>query len=380
LREKKIVERTLRFHVIHTESSDGWGGQEMRILLEAKELLRRGHNVTVVCPPQSGLSQRTLREDIPTIQMKFHHVFDVPAMWNVMGLAKNRDIHIIHTHSSVDSWVASIASKMARVPVLVRTRHLLTPIPNHMFNFVYKLPDAIVTTGESIRRGMVEVNRLDGDKIFSIPTGVELDKFDPHVGYTHLREELNISQKNPVITMVAVLRQKKRHDVFLEAAKYVLGEYPNAKFLIVGEGPVRGRIEKKIEELELRGSVLLTGHREDIPEILSGTDVAVLTSESEGMPQSVLQYLAMEKPVVATDAGSVSDAVRNGETGILVPPNNFRGVAEGILALLNDRELGRRLGSNGRKLIKRRFSYEIMTEKILELYGRLYMAKVEQRV
>jgi hypothetical protein len=85
---------------MHTESSNGCGGQEMRILLEAKELLRRGHDITIVCPHESGLSQRTMsglsqrtmKEDIPTIQMRFHHIFDVSAMWNVMGLAKNRDI------------------------------------------------------------------------------------------------------------------------------------------------------------------------------------------------------------------------------------------------------------------------------------------------
>jgi glycosyltransferase involved in cell wall biosynthesis len=119
---------------------------------------------------------------------------------------------------------------------------------------------------------------------------------------------------------------------------------------------------------------------EKVIEYYAQADILINPSFSESFGMSLVEAMSAEKPVVATDAGSVSDVVRNGETGILVPPNNFRGVAEGILALLNNRELGRRLGSNGRKLIERRFSCDIMTEKILELYGRLYRAKVEQRV
>jgi len=371
------MEDSLKFHVLHTESSDGWGGQEIRILLESQELIRRGHNVTIVCPPHSGLARRASKADIPTVLIKFRHIFDAFGIWKIIRLIKERDIHIVHTHSSIDSWVASIASKISGVPILVRTRHLSVPIATHLFNFVYKMPDAIITTGESIRRRMIEVNKLEGQKIISIPTGVQLDRFNPGVTAPYLREELRIGNDTPVITMVAVLRSWKRHEIFLEAAKWVLGEFPQAKFLIVGNGPGWERIQGKIAEFKLGKKVIMTGHREDIPQILSITDVAILTSERyEGVPQAVLQYLAMERPVIATDVGSISEVIKDGETGILVPPNNAKDVAQGILKLLNDRELGQRLGKNGRKLVEERFNNQAMMEATLNLYYHLYKAKI----
>ena len=369
----------MKFNVLHTESSDGWGGQEIRILLEAQELIKQGHKVTIVCPPHSGLAQRASKADIPTVFIKFRHIFDVFAIWKIIRLIKKKDIHIVHTHSSIDSWIASVASKMAGVPILVRTRHLSVPIATHMLNFVYRMPDAIITTGESIRRRMIEVNKLDGHRIVSIPTGVQLDKFNPNITASYLREELSIGEQTPIITMVAVLRSWKRHEVFLESAKWVLCEFPQARFLIVGDGPGWERIHGKIMELNLGKNVIMTGHRENMPEILSATDVAVLTSERyEGVPQAVLQYLAMERPVVATDVGSISEAIQHGKTGILVPPNDARNVAEGVLRLLNDEKLARRLGKNGRKLVEERFSSQAMMEATLNLYYHLYKVKITQ--
>lgn len=366
----------MKFNVLHTESSDGWGGQEIRILLEAQELIKRGHKVTIVCPPHSGLAQRASKADIPTVLLKFRHIFDIFAIWKIIRLTEKKGIHIVHTHSSIDSWVASVASKMAGVPILVRTRHLSVPIATHMLNFVYKMPDAIITTGESIRRRMIEVNKLDGHKVLSIPTGVQLDKFNPRVIAPYLREELHIGSDTPVITMVAVLRSWKRHEVFLESAKWVLCEFPQARFLIVGDGPGWKRIQEKIKDLDLEEDVIMTGHREDMPEILSVTDVAVLTSERyEGVPQAVLQYLAMERPVVATNSGSTEEVIKDRETGMLVPPNDVSGVAKAILTLLKDKQLSRKLGQSGRRLVEERYSWQRMMDVTLKLYSRLYRDK-----
>ncbi len=370
----------MKFHVLHTESSDGWGGQEIRILSESIEFLKRGHNVKILCPPESGLAKNALREGIPTILMRIKHVLDIQSLWKIKKSIQQENFQVVNTHSSLDSWVASSAAKWAKVPVLVRTRHLSVPVSTHPLNFVYKIPDIIITTGESIRKQLIERNKLNPSQIVSIPTGVNLDKFSSKIVSSHLRSELGLNENGPVITMVAVLRSWKRHDIFLGAVRGVLAHYPRARFLVVGEGPARPRIYDKIKELDLEENVLITGHREDIPEILSITDVAVLTSESyEGVPQAVLQYLAMERPVIATDVGSVSEAIKDGETGILVPPNSARNVAEGILRLLNDKELGQRLGKNGRKLVEEKFNNQTMMEATLNLYHHLYKVKITQR-
>jgi len=362
--------------VLHTEWSNGWGGQEIRILLDTIGLLDRGYEALILCPPESKLATEGAKKGIETHLLDIKHSFDVSAVWKIVNLVKDKNISVVNTHSSVDSWIASFAAKIANVPVLVRTRHLSVHISKHILNFVYRMPDAIITTGESIRRMMMEENRLDGNKIFSIPTGVMLDRFHPGVSGRGIREELQIPEGTKVVTMVAVLRSWKRHGIFLEAARIALSVMPSVVFLIVGDGPGMNNIQRKIEDLELEKNVIMTGYREDIPEILSASDACALTSESaEGVPQAVLQYLAMKKPVVATNVGSISEVIRPEETGLLVEPNNAEAVADGILRLLQDEKLSKRLGENGRFRVEKNYNYDNMLDRTIELYTTIYRHK-----
>jgi len=363
--------------VLHTEWSNGWGGQEIRILLDALGLKERGHEVFIICPPGSGLAVEAEKRGISINLMIIRHSFDIKALYKIVRFIKERNITVVNTHSSVDSWIASVAARIARVPVLVRTRHLSVPIPSHFLNFVYRLPDAIITTGESIRKMMIEINHIDGRKIFSIPTGVVLGRFHPGISCDNIKRELSIQEGTRVVTMVAVLRSWKRHDIFLEAARAVLMVMPKTVFLIVGDGPGTNRIQKKIKALGIEKSVVMTGYREDIPEILAASDVCVLTSESsEGVPQAVLQYLAMEKPVVATDAGSISELIKPDKTGILVRPNDVDAIAKGIIRLLTDEEFSISLGKNGRALVEKYYNYENMIDKTIDLYYTIYRQKL----
>jgi glycosyltransferase involved in cell wall biosynthesis len=355
--------------VLHTESSDGWGGQEIRILLEAQELRKRGYDVVLVCQKNSGLSQNAQNAGVPVEHVTMRSYFDIFAIMKLRNLMRQRNFQIVNTHSSRDSWVASFASKLAGVPALIRTRHLSVPIATHLFNIVYHMPDVIITTCESTRRDMIERNRIEENAIVSIPTGVILDRFDP--GYTtpNLKTELGIAQDAPVISKVAVLRSWKRHDVFLRAAQRVLAVKPEARFLIVGEGPQRKNLERMIKQMGLDEAVIMTGYRTDIPEILSITDVSCLVSDSaEGVPQAVTQSLAMGKPTVGTNVGGIPELIVDGVTGYLIPPADPLILAEKILALLNDPPKATAMGKAGRALIRERFSCEIMLKRLEALY------------
>nr|HID59266.1 glycosyltransferase family 1 protein [Desulfobacterales bacterium] len=363
--------------VLHTEWSNGWGGQEIRILLDALGLKERGYDVFIICPPRSGLAIEARKRGIPTCLLRIKHTFDLRALRKIFRFIREKNITVVNTHSSVDSWVASFAARIAKVPVLVRTRHLSVPIPKHFLNFVYKLPDAIITTGESIRKMMIETDRTGGKKILSIPTGVVLSRFHPGISSDRIKRELSIQKGTKVVTLVAVLRSWKRHDIFLEAARAVLLDMPETIFLIVGDGPGSYKIQRKIQELGIENSVVMTGYREDIPEILAASDVCVLTSESsEGVPQAILQYLAMEKPVVATNAGSISELIKPDETGILVRPNDVDAIAEGIIRLLKDKEFSMSLGRNGRALVEKYYNYEDMIDRTIDLYYAIYRQRV----
>jgi glycosyltransferase involved in cell wall biosynthesis len=362
--------------ILHTEWSEGWGGQEIRILADADILTRRGHQVTLLVRPGSGLEENARSKGLPVVVRRIKHAYDPASLIFIARLLRKERFQVVNTHSSVDSWVAGAAAKLAHTPALVRTRHLSVPVADHMFNVVYRWPDALVTTAEMIRRRLIEVNGFAPDRVASIPTGVDLDRFDPDLDPGEVRAELGLPPGGRVAAMVAVLRSWKRHEIFLEAAAKIAAEKDDVSFLVVGEGPRRPNIEAKIQELGLGGRVVLTGYRTDVPRILAACDVCALTSESsEGVPQSVLQYQAMARPVVGTAAGGIPEVIEDGVTGLLCPVNDAEAVAEAMTRLLDDPDLARRVGAAGRRRIERKHSLDAMADATLDLYRGIVQRK-----
>ena len=172
--------------------------------------------------------------------------------------------------------------------------------------------------------------------------------------------------------MVAVLRSWKRHEIFLKAAARLASTRPELMFLVVGEGPYRPWVEDHVREFGLEDRVIMTGHRTDVPRLLAASDVCALTSESsEGVPQSVLQYQAMARPVAACEAGGIPEIVRHGVTGLLCPVNDAAAVAAAIGRLLDDENLARGLGEAARRQVVERHSLEAMAGTTLAFYEKL---------
>jgi glycosyltransferase involved in cell wall biosynthesis len=362
--------------VLHTEWSQGWGGQELRILADCRVLTDMGHEPAVLAQPGSLMAAEVEQRGFRVLTAPMPGPHNPKAVLHIAGLLKREAFDVVNTHSSVDSWLVGYAAKLTRIPVLVRTRHLSVPTAAHPLNLVYRWPDAVVTTGEIIRRRLVDVNRLPDHRVVSIPTGVDLERFDPDLDPGDIRKELRIRPKNRVATMVAVLRSWKRHEVFLEAAAVLAMSRPELKFLVVGGGEGLKRVADCIKDLGLSGRAVMTGRREDVERILAVSDVCLLTSESsEGVPQSILQYQAMSKPVVATAAGGIPEVVQDGVTGLLCPVNDSGAAARAMAKVLDDPDLARRLGENGRRQVVAGHSLQVMGQKTVELYQRLYWSK-----
>jgi len=364
------------FRILHTEWSSGWGGQEQRILLESLMLQRLGHQVLIAGQPESGILAKARAAGIPVAEVRIRRAFDPLALIELTRLMRAEKIDVVNTHSGKDSWVAGFAAKLAGADLLIRTRHLSVPISNHPLNFVYRMPDGIVTTGEALRETMVRDNRIPAQKIISIATGVPLERFEPTLSGTTIRKEFGIPQEAPLITMVAVLRSMKRHDLLVETAALLKQDFPQLRWLIVGEGPKRGAIERQIEELGLQKQIRLTGYRQDIPQILAASDIAVLTSDKfEGVPQSLSQAMAMGKPVIAAPIGSTRELIEDGQTGLLAETGQATSFAAGVARLLRDEPLRARLGQTAREHILARYSDRIMAERTIAFYQELLRRK-----
>ncbi len=362
--------------IVHTEWSDGFGGQEHRILLECREMTRRGHRATIVCRPEAELFPKAREAGIPVVTVPIRSSADLSAIRTLFRLFRREKVDVVNTHSGKDSWVGSIAAKVAGVPLLIRTRHISVPIRRHAVNMVYRWPDGYITTGETIRDHLL-AEGIPAERVVSIPTGVDPERFSPAVDGGRIRREFGVSPDAFLVAMIGVLRSWKRHDLFLEAIRLLRERGVPACALVAGEGPRREAIEAAIATKGLAGTVILTGYRADVPEILAASDALVLPSDRfEGVPQVILQALAMEKPVIASPVGGIPEAVHPEETGILCPTGDAAAYAGALERLARHPALGERLGKAGRVRVLARHTLAAMGERTETFYASLASGRV----
>ncbi len=173
---------------------------------------------------------------------------------------------------------------------------------------------------------------------------------------------------SPVITIVGRLQAVKGHRVFLESARQVLAKRPDARFWIVGEGELREKLEAASLQLGLANAVSFLGYRNDVSSLMASSDVVVCASSYESLSRTLLEALALNRPVVAPSVGGVPEIIRNGETGLLVPAGDPGAMASGILRLLNDRDFAQRLATAGRKYVGEHFTLEAQASALAGLY------------
>lgn len=361
------------FRILHTEWSSGWGGQEQRIVQECRKMIELGHTVILACQPGSGILAKAREQGVPVEEVTIRAGWDLKAIMKLCRVIRKHRIGIVNTHSGKDTWVGGVAAKLCGARFF-RTRHLSIPLSSSPFNFIHHLADGTITTGVAIRDAMIATNGIPPDRIVSIATGVNTERFNPDAVTKSdaLMLELGLRRDDPVITMVAVLRSMKRHDILLNAAKRVLSEIPNVQFLVVGDGPMRENLQNLTRELDIENNVIFCGHRADVPHILALSDIVVLTSDRfEGVPQSLSQAMAMARPVVASPIGSIPELIEDGATGLFAETGRPESFADRMLRLLGDEQLRTRLGAAARRHILEHYTEDIMARTTTEFYTRM---------
>lgn len=339
-----------RLRILHTESSQGWGGQEIRILTESAGMRGRGHDVAILACPGSNLERAARALGIPVTPLAIGRKRP-GSLACVRGwlAAHSRDFDVINTHSSTDAWlVAAAGMTLDRMPPVVRTRHVSTAIGNNpATRWLYtRATQHVVTTGERLRQQLHAQNGIALERMTSVPTGIDLQRYQP-ADSGAARARLGLPPM-PAVGIVATLRSWKGHEDLL-AAWTRLGERRNGwQLVIVGDGPRRGAIEARVSQLGLAASVHLAGNRDDVERWLQALEIFVLPSYgNEGVPQGIMQAMAAGLPVVSTRVGAIEEAVADGKTGMLVEPRNVEELAKALGALMGDAELRRRCGEAG---------------------------------
>jgi glycosyltransferase involved in cell wall biosynthesis len=214
---------------------------------------------------------------------------------------------------------------------------------------------------------MIEIEGIDPSDVMVLPNGIPAP---PPATGGDVRAELGIAPGAPVIGTVSVLRPQKALDVLLRATQALLPEFPALMVLIAGEGDRRFALEDLAKELGIEDSVIFLGVRTDVPDVLAALDVAVSSSDFEGSPLSVMEYMEESKPVVASAVGGIPDLVQDGVTGALVPPREPQRLAEAIARLLANPAESSQMGQRGRELRRERYSIDATVSHLSELYER----------
>ncbi len=359
--------------ILHTEASVGWGGQEIRVILESVEFAKRGYRVLIACPAEARISAKAAEAGLRVINVAMPGPLNPKAIRRFLSIIKSEKVDVIHTHSSKDSWLAGIAGRWAKVPV-VRSRHLSTLVGRSWFTtLVYRsLSDRIITSGAEIKRMLVERNNIDPEKITSIPAGVDTKLYHPGVSGAAVTKELKLAGAYPVVGCVAMLRSWKGQTDLFDSVPEIVKSYPEARFVIAGDGPIRDRLIAQVRSLGIEKYVIMTGLRKDVPEIIAALDIFVLLSTaSEATSQVIPQALAIERPVVATNVGGLPEIIEDNVTGLLIPKNDPKAIAGAVIRLAGDKELGARLAKKGREKILKDFTLDVMIDKTEGVYNSL---------
>ena len=369
-------------NVLQLIDSFNQGGSERQAVQLTRLLKASGQfQVHVACLSNKGVLRFELEDigfkDIPEFPLNsFYDGNAFKQARSFASLLKELRIDVVHTHDFYTNIFGMAGSALARVPVRIASRRESGKRAGHkraVERGAYRLAHAVVANCEAVRQQLIDEG-VPADKVVTIHNGLvngcfsELDS-----SRETALASFGLPADRPLrfVTSVANLRAVKDYPTFLRAAAEVQRIIPDSAFLIAGEGDLLDSLQSLAQELGLKDKVFFLGRCEATTKLLALSEVCVLSSQSEGFSNSILEYMAAGRPVVATDVGGVREAVINGETGYLLPPGDHEKMAACIISLLAEPERARAMGKRGQSDAREKFSSEARLRKTETLYEQL---------
>ncbi len=298
---------------------------------------------------------------------------------------KSEKIDILHTHDFYTNVFGMLGGMLARVPVRIasmrETGSMRTNAQQRAQRFAYSLSHQVIANSASVREELIRQG-LAADKITVIYNGLDLNRVavEGSARRTDSLSRLGLAPemdgRHRFVSIVANMRHEvKDYPMFLRAARRVHDVIPEAAFLLAGEGELMEPTRQLAEELGIGGSTFFLGRCEALSHLLHVSDVCVLSSKAEGFSNSILEYMAASRPVVATAVGGAGEAIIEERTGYLVPPGDVLAMAERIILLLRDSNRAAGMGNLGRQLVEQKFSCEAQLRHTEELYAKLLSSR-----
>lgn len=363
----------MTLNLLHIDTERTWRGGEQQAFLLCEGLAQAGKwNVLFQTQPSAPLGIRLKERGIAVIEKPMRGEYDLRAAWRLASLLDEKSIHIIHAHDAhahALSWLATMRHPDVKVVVTRRVDFPVGGNPISALKYKSKRIHYIAISNgvkEAMMRGGVPEERID--LVFS---GVDPRRFESIRDGAAFRKEHGIQEDEIFIGNAAALTDHKGQIYLIEAAPYVLERFPRARFLIMGEGELRPLLQQRIQELNLSGKVILTGHLSNIGEAYAAMDLFVLSSHLEGLCTALIDALMMGVPVVATRAGGVPDVIWDGECGLLAEPRNPKSLGECINKLLSDKDMQNRFIEKGKARSHELFTAEKMIQGTMHVYEKI---------
>jgi glycosyltransferase involved in cell wall biosynthesis len=371
-RDMKLPNATRPLRVMFMQTDMRVGGAEMLTANIIRRLNRDRISPELCCLKERGELGDALASEISVHDHMLTNKYDLRVWPRLTRLLRERAVDAVITVGAGDKmfW-GRLAARRVGVPVVLSALHS-TGWPDgvgRLNRILTPLTDSFIAVADSHGQFLAKSLRVPRERVAVIPNGVDTQRYAPVPDVAAVRKEFNIGPTDPVLGIVAALRPEKNHGLFLDVAARIVKELPNARFLIVGDGPCRESLEQRSQSLGIASHTIFAGSRPDVPRLLAAMDVFALTSQMEANPLSILEAMSVGRPVVSTNVGSIHEAVIEGQTGYVVPAGDAAQFTNRVMQLLNAPIVGHVMGVAARKLVIESWSIEAMVagyERLIE--------------
>jgi glycosyltransferase involved in cell wall biosynthesis len=354
--------------IAHVDAERDFSGGEVQVFLLIAGLAARGHENLLLCPPASRAAAEAMRRGVAVATVPMRGDLDLAAVWRLSRRLRAARVDLVHLHTGRAAWLGGLAARLAGLPAIV-TRRMDRPVrPTWRARLIYQ---TWTRRAVAISPGVVECLAAGGvprRRIVLIPSAVDVARLQPTRDRAAVRAREGAPADEPVLLAMSALVRRKGLDVLLDALADLARRGLRPALWIAGDGPEHGVLVAQAARLGLTARVRWLGHRDEVGDLLAACDVFVLPSRREGLGVAALEAMAAGRPVVASAVGGLGDAVVDGRTGLLVPPEDPGALARALERLLVDAALRDRLGAAG----PRRVAEGFLPQQMVGAYEALY--------
>jgi glycosyltransferase involved in cell wall biosynthesis len=352
------------------------GGSELNAVRSVERLKLLGHDVHVLTLTDevSGMYDRYVSAQVPIHSFPVRSLIGASAarqIWKMADFLRLGRFDVVHAHDCYTNFLMVLAARLAGIPSIASKRYIKPFQPQHRYTdwVGFRIADRVLANSRQVAAVVKNEDRISSSKITVVPNFVDDMVFSASDERSTWRHRYGYTDDHLVFGIVAQLRREKNHEMLLRAFAKVHQKNAGIRLLIVGDGPEAGALTRLTENLGMTNTVTFAGHVSSAWRTYAAIDIAVLTSDHEGFPNSVIEAMAVGRPVIATNVGGVSDAIENNVTGLLFPAGDLTKLESAMMTMITDLHFRRKIGVAAREIAERNYRSEQVMAQLEDLYN-----------